>query len=410
MVYIRIENTEYFIGDLKHPGGSVINYMSYKESLAINPNQETPDSKNAFEEFHHRSKKAHLVLKGLPQKQVGPFKKDAMLEDFSKLRESLKVRGFFDTSKTHVFYRFSEIFSMFFASYYLLYHDYYITSTIVASIASGRCGWLMHEAGHNSLTDSVAVNKILQKVLIGTGLWCSGSMWNSMHNKHHATPQKIAHDIDLDTLPLVAFYKGAVENNRRGSYSSEWLKYQAYTYLPLTSGVFVMFFWIYYLHPRKIIRDLDFVQGTLVLSGHCVRTSLISAVTGWNLSTSYLFLTLQMFGSGMYLFGNFALSHTTTPVVAEDEHPTWVHYAFDHTVDINPHNPLINWFMGYLNCQVVHHLFPSMPQFRQPEVSKELGKWAKKWDIKYKVIGYWQAVRECFNNLNEVAMGFSDTL
>ena len=223
-----------------------------------------------------------------------------------------------------------------------------------------------------------------------------------MHNKHHATPQKVAHDIDIDTLPLVAFYRGAVENNRREHVSSHWLRYQAYTFLPLTSGVFVMAFWVYYLHPRKMIRDLDVVQGVCSAAGHVVRTELISRVTGWGYGASYLFLMLQMVGTGMYLFGNFSLSHTTTPVVESDEHPTWIHYAFEHTVDINPENPLINWFMGYLNCQVVHHLFPSMPQFRQPEVSKRMKSWVKKWDIKYTIIGYAAAVRDCFRNLNEV--------
>ena len=28
--------------------------------------------------------------------------------------------------------------------------------------------------------------------------------------------------------------------------------------------------------------------------------------------------------------------------------------------------------MGYLNCQVIHHLFPSMPQYHGPKVSEEL--------------------------------------
>ena len=109
-----------------------------------------------------------------------------------------------------------------------------------------------------------------------------------------------------------------------------------------------------------------------------------------------------MIGTGVYLFGNFSLSHTTTSVVNEDEDITWIHYAFDHTIDINPDNSWINWFMGYLNCQVVHHLFPNMPQFRQPIVSRELKVWAKKWDINYKIVDYNTAVSECFNNLNNV--------
>ncbi len=87
-------------------------------------------------------------------------------------------------------------------------------------------------------------------------------------------------------------------------------------------------------------------------------------------------------------------------------------------MDITPDNSLVNWIMGYLNCQgllilssflssvyilmiiivifmplVVHHLFPNMPQFRQPEVSAMLVDWAKKHDIKYTIVSYFDAWR-----------------
>ena len=76
-------------------------------------------------------------------------------------------------------------------------------------------------------------DKWIQAVFVGFGLHSSGSMWNLMHNKHHATPQKVNHDIDLDTTPLVAFFDTAIEKNRRTAFSKWWLRWQAYTVLPL---------------------------------------------------------------------------------------------------------------------------------------------------------------------------------
>lgn len=35
------------------------------------------------------------------------------------------------------------------------------------------------------------VDKLIQSLAIGLGLSMSGSVWNSMHNKHHATPNKV---------------------------------------------------------------------------------------------------------------------------------------------------------------------------------------------------------------------------
>ena len=53
-MFIRIANIEYDVSDFadKHPGGSVIKYMCYPESLLVNSKQITPDSKYAFQEFH----------------------------------------------------------------------------------------------------------------------------------------------------------------------------------------------------------------------------------------------------------------------------------------------------------------------------------------------------------------------
>jgi len=58
--------------------------------------------------------------------------------------------------------------------------------------------------------------------------------------------------------------------------------------------------------------------------------------------------------------------------------------------------------MGYLNNQVIHHLFPSMPQYRGPEVGKELRIFCKKWDIKYREVRYFEAWKLMFQNLHEV--------
>ena len=82
----------------------------------------------------------------------------------------------------------------------------------------------------------------------------------------------------------------------------------------------------------------------------------------------------------------------------------------EHTVDINPGNPLIDYVMGYLNCQVIHHLFPSMPQFRGPTVSKELKHKAKDCGIDYHVMSYPAAWASMLGNLDEVGNHYYELL
>lgn len=54
-------------------------------------------------------------------------------------------------------------------------------------------------------TGNIALDKNLQIALYGVGCGMSASWWRIQHNKHHAMPQKLGHDVDLNTLPLVAF-------------------------------------------------------------------------------------------------------------------------------------------------------------------------------------------------------------
>jgi len=394
---ICIGEYEYDITDFKHPGGNVIYYMSSGQ-----------DATNTFEEFHYRSKKAKSVLQSLPKKKIevsnadnGIDRDNAILEDFKVFRQSLESRGFFTPSIPHVIYRILEVICIYGFAARMIQINIYV-SILLFGLFGGRCGWIQHEGGHNSLTGNIKVDKWIQNIFIGFGLLTDGSMWNSMHNKHHATPQKIGHDMDLDTAPLVAFYTDAVYKYRNNFAVRMWLKYQSYSFLPITSGMFVMLFWILYLHPRKIIRDKNVVQGGIVLFAHLSRILLFMKLGNVSLSTALFYHFLTFYLSGIYLFGQFSLSHTFTPVIQNDENPSWVHYAIEHSVDIEPQNPIISWVMGYLNCQVIHHLFPSMPQYRGPEVSLELQEFCNKWGIKYTIMGYFDAWYCMFKNLNDI--------
>jgi fatty acid desaturase 2 (delta-6 desaturase) len=389
---IIIGEYEYDITNFKHPGGTVINYMTNGQNAT-----------EAFNEFHFRSKKARAVLDSLPKKRLDvPHPEDReILDDFKKFRQSLVDRGFFKPSYINIAYRIIELGGIFAFATYMIPKSILI-STMAFGLFGGRCGWIQHEGGHNSLMGNMRTDKLIQEFLIGFGLHSSGNMWNLMHNKHHATPQKINHDLDLDTTPLVAFFDTAIERNRRTAYSKWWLRFQAYTFLPITSGIFVPLFWALYLHPRQIVRDKNWRQGLFVIMGHFTRTYLFMTVGEFVWHEALLYHMMSAWWGYMYLFGHFSLSHTTTDVIENDEDPSWVRYAIEHSVDISPQNPAVSWIMGYLNCQVIHHLFPSMPQYRGPEVSNELIQFCEKWNIKYTIIGYRKAWYQMFDNLNTV--------
>jgi hypothetical protein len=403
-VYITIGEYSYDVTDYKHPGGNVISYM-YGQ-----------DATNAFEEFHYRSKTAKRILQSLPRTKndISISINDTeqqMLQDFARFRKSLEDRGFFAPSYLHITYRILELFAIYIFAVYTMRYSIAV-SVVVLGLFGGRCGWVQHEGGHNSLTGNIKTDKMIQNIFIGFGLLTDGSMWNGMHNRHHAATQKIGYDMDLDTAPLVLFYpnKNFEQLNELSSNTvtdkivKYWLKYQVYTFLPITSGIIVMLFWTLYLHPRKIIRDKNTTQALFVSAGHLSRIAMFMYIGNATFYGALWYHFLTLWVSGIYLFGHFSLSHSFMPTVDSDETPNWVRYSLDHTVDIEPQNRAVSWVMGHLNNQVVHHLFPSMPQYRGPEVSNELIGFCKKWDLKYNIITYREAWDNMFANLRKVGM------
>jgi len=147
---VLIEGRLYDVTNMKHPGGSVIHYYSNNNI----------DASQAFHNFHIRSKKAKKIMEHLPsraadEKQLSdnhlPGQAD-LLKDFDELTRSFEKEGLFDPSPLHVAYRCLEILLLFIAGFYLIRNEQLVLGVLLAGVAQGRCGWLMHEGGHYSLT------------------------------------------------------------------------------------------------------------------------------------------------------------------------------------------------------------------------------------------------------------------
>lgn len=147
--------------------------------------------------------------------------------------------------------------------------------------------------------------------------------------------------------------------------------------------------WQLYLHPRFVLRHKYYLQMVSML-GHYVLAYQIG-LWPWLASTWVM---------SVYLFLNFALNHSFLPVTTEPTH--WVEYSLIHTADVEQ-RPWCDWWMGYLNYQIEHHLFPTMPQFRHPLIKDRVRALAQKHNIPYVVHSYAEAVQKTFKNLSDVA-------
>ncbi len=76
------------------------------------------------------------------------------------------------------------------------------------------------------------------------------------------------------------------------------------------------------------------------------------------------------------LLANFSIAHTITPI-HDGFNINWVDMASKYTVNVKNHW-LTNWYMGYLNFQIEHHLFPQIPQFKHQELQVKIKQFFKK--------------------------------
>lgn len=259
---LTIEGVTYDVTDFKHPGGNIIDYA-----------KNTADSTEIFNEFHYRSSKARNVLRSLPHYNDGPEKAPElpperqltqheidMTADFREMRTTLIEQGCFEPDYIHVYFRLLELAFYFGMGTWMASYNIYVS--LLSFIAfKTRCGWVQHECGHLSFTGNKVFDRTIQSFTMGFGDGLSSSVWNSMHQRHHATPQKVKYDIDLDTIPFIAFFNRAFEEIPDAGGVSRimnrwWMRFQAWTFIPIVNGIIVHLFWLYIIHPKKVFRRL----------------------------------------------------------------------------------------------------------------------------------------------------------
>jgi fatty acid desaturase len=91
----------------------------------------------------------------------------ALTKDFQQLHKELEDEGFFQPSPLHIFLRFLEIFAFIYFLLRLKNSGYSFLALLVAGFMAGRSGFLVHEAGHYSLTGNPRIDRFLESFVFG---------------------------------------------------------------------------------------------------------------------------------------------------------------------------------------------------------------------------------------------------
>jgi fatty acid desaturase len=219
-------------------------------------------------------------------------------------------------------------------------------------------GFLGHDAAHRQIFASGKANHRAGLILGTLFSGMSLSWWNSKHNKHHAAPNQISKDPDIDPTVL-HFYPEAKAPSR-----SRLLRFfrlrQGWFFFPLLTLEGVN------LHAQS------FIVGFSRRSGKWQPMEMTLLIIRWSAYLSLLlivlspgkaaaFLGLQLAVVGVYLGCTFAPNHKGMPVLPADARIDFLRRQVLMSRNIIG-NRFTTFAMGGLNYQIEHHLFPSMPR------------------------------------------------
>ena len=218
-------------------------------------------------------------------------------------------------------------------------------------------GFLGHDAAHRQIFASGRAN---DRAALVVGTLVSGmslAWWNSKHNRHHAAPNHIDRDPDIDPTVLHWYPTGSVRRSRLARFLRQR---QGWWFFPLLTVEGVN------LHVQAFRTVLGRTPGRR----RWAEIALLAVRWGGYLAVllmvlqpgrAVVFLGVQLAVVGVYLGCCFAPNHKGMPVLPADAELDFLRRQVLTSRNVIG-NRLTTLAMGGLNHQIEHHPFPGMPR------------------------------------------------
>jgi len=277
---------------------------------------------------------------------------------------------------------------------------------------------IMHDANHGSYSHNKKVNKALGFLVNFVGGYHAN--WIIQHNVlHHSFTNIEHHDEDI-AKPVMRFSP----NQER----KKIFKYQAY-YAPFFYAIMTLY-WLIGKDFEQLIKYSK--RNLLEGQGLTMRRALAEIIFN---KTWYLVLTLILpimmlplpwwqtvsgflmmhFMSGLILACIFQPAHvieeTNFYVTDEDGsiENNWAIHQLRTTANFANGSTFFSWFIGGLNYQIEHHLFPNICHVHYRNISGIVKKTAEEYDIPYhQHKTFYGALKSHFSLLNQLGTGQYD--
>lgn len=270
----------------------------------------------------------------------------------------------------------------------------------------GQFGFLGHEAAHRQIFATGKANDWAGRVLGTTLAGISFSWWTNKHSRHHANPNRIGKDPDIEGEAL-AFHEAKAE--RRRGLGALIARKQGYLFFPMLTleGINLHYSSVrFLLNQNKNSRVKGRWLEVGLIGG---RFLLYLGLVFWALPTgvALAFLGVQLAIFGIYLGATFAPNHKGMPIIPADTKLDF----FSRQVLTSRNITGRFWptvLMGGLNYQIEHHLFPSMPRPHLARARQLVMAHCEELGVAYTEVSLARSYRTVISYLNRVGLSARD--
>jgi fatty acid desaturase len=267
-----------------------------------------------------------------------------------------------------------------------------------------QIAFLGHDAAHRQIFRSGRWNDWISLLIGDLFVGMSYGWWQHKHTRHHANPNQIGADPDID-LPVIAFTpaQGGVER----SPAVRWfIGHQGWFFFPilLLEGLS--------LHASSVRRVLG---GAPVQHRPVEVTFLSLRIIGYlglvffilSPGRAAVFLAIQLGLFGFYMGMSFAPNHKGMPLVPHDLKLDFLARQVLMSRNIRG-NRVLDFVMGGLNYQIEHHLFPSMPRPHLRRAAPIIRAYCDEHGTLYTETGLFRSYAIVTRHINRVGLGDKD--
>ena len=280
---------------------------------------------------------------------------------------------------------------------------YQLIVAAVLGILFTQYAFLAHEAAHRQVFESGKINDAAGRILANLFVGISYAWWMNKHSRHHAHPNVIGKDPDIDPDFIVFREEDAAKVSWLGSFVT---RKQGYMFFPLLT---LEGFNLHVQGFRTVFGKRKVDKRGLEITMLVTRTVLYLAVIFYflPLGLAFAFLGVQLAVFGVYMGISFAPNHKGMPQLPTDSRVDFLRRQVLTSRNIRGGTGM-DTFMGGLNYQIEHHLFPNMPRPHLRKSQEIVKEYCETNDIRYTETGVFESYGIVIAYLNKVGLAARD--